>query len=422
MRLGGSRVPINEGNIDVKLIPSSDRDRSMIDIMDELRRKFGNVEELKVAVVSNQGGGRGDSRPVQVGLRGSDLELLTTYAQNLAERIRQVPGSTDVDISSSEEEPEIIVKVDPLRASAMGLDSTSVGKVVEMAFLGKSTSNSFTIGDNDYDIIVQLDAAHRRDINDVANLRVSNTEGKFVRLGDVADVYFSSGPTRIDREDRQRQIVVYANTVGITPGDLIQKIQTEMIPDMNMQVGYRYKMIGQADTMAKAFSEIAKAVILAIIMIYMVLAAEFESFMQPLVIMMSLPFAIIGAVLGLMVAGQTANMMSLIGFTMLLGLVTKNAILLVDYANQARAKGMPLREALREACALRIRPIFMTTLSTILGMLPIALGLGAGAELRQSMGVVLVCGLTTSTLLTLVVVPLLYLLSEEWKEKHLHKS
>ena len=422
MRLGGSRVPVNEGNIDVKLIPSSDRDRSMIDIMDELRRKFGNVEELKVAVVSNQGGGRGDSRPVQVGLRGSDLELLTTYAQDLAERIRQVPGSTDVDISSSEEEPEIIVKVDPLRASAMGLDSTSVGKVVEMAFLGKSTSNSFTIGDNDYDIIVQLDAAHRRDINDVANLRVSNTEGKFVRLGDVADVYFSSGPTRIDREDRQRQIVVYANTVGITPGDLIQKIQTEMIPDMNMQVGYRYKMIGQADTMAKAFSEIAKAVILAIIMIYMVLAAEFESFMQPLVIMMSLPFAIIGAVLGLMVAGQTANMMSLIGFTMLLGLVTKNAILLVDYANQARAKGMPLREALREACALRIRPIFMTTLSTILGMLPIALGLGAGAELRQSMGVVLVGGLTTSTLLTLVVVPLLYLLSEEWKEKHLHKS
>lgn len=422
MRLGGSRVPINEGNIDVKLIPSSDRDRSMIDIMDELRRKFGNVEELKVAVVSNQGGGRGDSRPVQVGLRGSDLELLTTYAQDLAERIRQVPGSTDVDISSSEEEPEIIVKVDPLRASTMGLDSTSVGKVVEMAFLGKSTSNSFTIGDNDYDIIVQLDAAHRRDINDVANLRVSNTEGKFVRLGDVADVYFSSGPTRIDREDRQRQIVVYANTVGITPGDLIQKIQTEMIPDMNMQVGYRYKMIGQADTMAKAFSEIAKAVILAIIMIYMVLAAEFESFMQPLVIMMSLPFAIIGAVLGLMVAGQTANMMSLIGFTMLLGLVTKNAILLVDYANQARAKGMPLREALREACALRIRPIFMTTLSTILGMLPIALGLGAGAELRQSMGVVLVGGLTTSTLLTLVVVPLLYLLSEEWKEKHLHKS
>lgn len=148
-----------------------------------------------MAVVSNQGGGRGDSRPVQIGLRGSDLDILTGYAQDLAERIRQVPGATDVDISSSEEEPEIIIKVDPLRASGLGLDSTSVGKVVEMAFLGKSTGNSFTIGDNDYDIIVQLDEAHRRDINDVANLRVSTANGSFVRLGDVADVYFSSGPT-----------------------------------------------------------------------------------------------------------------------------------------------------------------------------------------------------------------------------------
>ena len=251
MRIGGFRTPVNEGTIDVKLTPSSERESGMISIMDELRRKFRDVQELKVAVVSNQGGGRGDSRPVQIGLRGSDIDILTGYAQDLAERIRQVPGSTDVDISSSEEEPEIIVKVDPLRANAVGLDSASVGKVIEMAFLGKSTGNSFTIGDNDYDIILQLDETHRRDINDVANLRVSTASGSFVRLGDIADVYLSSGPTRIDREDRQRQIVVYANTVGVSPGELIDKIQTEMIPDMNMEVGYRYKMIGQADTMSR---------------------------------------------------------------------------------------------------------------------------------------------------------------------------
>ncbi|MBQ2140189.1 MAG: efflux RND transporter permease subunit, partial [Acidaminococcaceae bacterium] len=163
--------------------------------------------------------------------------------------------------------------------------------------------------------------------------------------------------------------------------------------------------------------EIVKAVILAIVLIYMVLAAEFESFSQPFVIMMSLPFAIIGAVLGLLVANQTGNMMSLIGATMLLGLVTKNAILLVDYANQAREKGMPIKEAILEACSLRLRPILMTTLSTMLGMTPVALGIGAGAELRQSMGVVLIGGLTTSTLLTLVVVPLIYMLTEEYKEK-----
>jgi HAE1 family hydrophobic/amphiphilic exporter-1 len=154
----------------------------------------------------------------------------------------------------------------------------------------------------------------------------------------------------------------------------------------------------------------------------MVLAAEFESFSQPLVIMVSLPMALIGAILGLLITGLTVNMMSLIGFAMLLGLVTKVAILLVDYTNQARERGLSIEDALREACSLRLRPIMMTTTSTILGMLPIALGLGAGAELRQSMGVVIVGGMVSSTILTLVVVPLIYLLIEEWKEKHMSKG
>lgn len=422
LNIGNGRNPVNQGSLDIRLKPSDQRERSMQEIMDELRASFRNVEGLNVTVVSNQGGGRGDSRPVQVGLRGSDIKQLKAYALQLADMVRQVPGATDVDISDSDEEPEIIIKLDQARASALGLDSYAVGEVVEMAFMGKSTSNSFTIGDNDYDIILQMPKQLRTDINDVKNLRVSTESGQFVRLGDIADIHLGSGPTRIDREDKQRQIVVYANTVGISPGDLIAKIQNDLIPEMNMQPGYNYKMIGQADTMARSFNEIAKAVILAIVIVYMVLAAQFESFTQPFIIMVSLPFAVIGAILGLLVVGQTANMMSLIGFTMLLGLVTKNAILLVDYANQQRAKGRPLREAVLEACSLRLRPIFMTTFSTILGMLPIAMGIGAGAELRQSMGVVLVGGLITSTLLTLLVVPLIYLLFEEWKEKRAAKD
>ena len=417
LNIGNGRNPVNQGSIDVRLKPSNERERSMQQIMDELRGDFRNVEGLNVTVASNQGGGRGDSRPVQVGLRGSDMTQLKQYALQLADLVSQVPGATDVDISDSDEEPEIIIKLDQARASSLGLDSTAVGEVVEMAFMGKSTGNSYTIGDNDYDIIIQMPQKKRIDINDVKNLRVSAESGQFVRLGDVADVSLGSGPTRIEREDKQRQIVVYANTVGISPGDLIAKIQKELIPSMNMQDGYNYKMIGQADTMARSFNEIAKAVILAIVVVYMVLAAQFESFTQPFIIMFSLPFAVIGAVLGLLVAGQTANMMSLIGFTMLLGLVTKNAILLIDYANQQRAKGYDLRTAVLEACSLRLRPIFMTTFSTILGMLPIALGIGAGAELRQSMGVVLVGGLITSTVLTLLVVPIIYLMFEEWKEK-----
>lgn len=418
LNIGNGRNPVNQGSLDVRLKPSDKRKRSMQQIMDELRAQFRNVEGLKVTVVSNQGGGRGDSRPVQVGLRGSNIKELKSYALQLAEMLRQTPGATDVDISDSEEQPEIVVKLDHAKASELGLDATEVGKVVEMAIMGKSTANSYTIGDNDYDIILQLEQGQRTDINDVQNLRVSSSDGRFIRLGDIATIKYGSGPTRIEREDKQRQIVVYANTVGVSPGDLIAKVKSEYIPELNMPSGYNYKMIGQADNMARSFKEVYKAVILAIVVVYMVLAAQFESFSQPLIIMASLPFAVIGAVLGLLVAGQTANMMSMIGFTMLLGLVTKNAILLVDYANQQREKGLDIRSAVLEACSLRLRPILMTTLSTILGMLPIALGIGEGAELRQSMGVVLIGGLTTSTLLTLVVVPLIYLLFEEWKAKN----
>jgi len=418
LNIGNGRNPVNQGSLDIRLKPSNERERSMQQIMDDLRGRFQNVEGLKVTVVSNQGGGRGDSRPVQIGLRGSNIKELKNYAQQLADMMRQTEGATDVDISDSEEQPEIVVKLDHAKASEFGLDATEVGKVVEMAIMGKSTSNSYTIGDNDYDIILQLEQSQRTNINDVMNLRISSSAGQFIRLGDIADVRYGSGPTRIEREDKQRQIVVYANTVGISPGDLISKVRNEYIPELNLPPGYNYKMIGQADNMARSFKEVYKAVILAIVVVYMVLAAQFESFSQPLIIMVSLPFAIIGAILGLLVAGQTANMMSMIGFTMLLGLVTKNAILLIDYANQEREKGMSIREAVLLACSLRLRPILMTTLSTILGMLPIALGIGEGAELRQSMGVVLIGGLTTSTLLTLVVVPLIYLLFEEWKAKN----
>lgn len=416
MHLGGIRTSVNEGAIEVKLSPLEERRRGMLEIMSELRKSFKDVGDIQVSVVTNQGS-RGDPRPVQIGLRGSDLKKLTEYANDLAEKIRQVPGATDVEMIGIASEPEIVVRLDQLKASQLGLDNTSVGKVVQYAFQGRRTGRSYTIGNNDYDIILQLDKEDRRTIQDVANLRVSTESGTFVRLGDVADVQMSSGPTRIDREGRQRQIAVYANTVGISPGELLKIIEGKLIPELNMDIGYRYKLIGGSDMMNRIFGEIVKAVILAVILIYMVLAAEFESFSQPLVIMMSLPFAIIGAVLGLLVANQTANMMSLIGVTMLLGLVTKNAILLVDYANQARERGLPLQDAILEACSLRLRPIFMTTLSTMLGMTPIALGIGSGAELRQSMGVVLIGGLTTSTLLTLVVVPLIYLLTEQYLEK-----
>lgn len=412
----GSGGQAGKATMGIKLVPSGERSRSMDKIMDELRLKFRDIGRLKVTVTNNQGMGRGDSRPVQIALRGPELDKLNQMAQQLVEKIRQIPGTTDVDISAEQSSPEIQVAVDSVRVSDAGLDTTTVATTIQMAFLGATTRNEFNPNDKDYQIRVQLEEQGRSSLDDVANLLIASKTGNFVRLGDIANVTLSSGPTQIDRESRQRQVIVYANVVGVSAGDVTTKVK-ELMPSLNLPLGYSYKFVGQAQTMQDSFMEIAKALLLAIVLIYMVLAAQFESFVHPLTIMLSLPFSLTGAILGLLIAGQTMNIISLIGVIMLMGLVTKNAILLVDYANQLRHQGMPIIDALLEAGAVRLRPILMTTAAMIFGMMPIALGIGSGAEMRQSMGVVLIGGLITSTMLTLIVVPAVYLLIERFMER-----
>lgn len=411
----GTNRQLNKVNIGIRLVDSDKRSRSMSQIMDQLRIKFRTVQNLKVAVQSNQGIGKGDSRPVQVGIRGPELEVLNRSAFDLAEAIKQISGTTDVDISSDQSEPEVQVKLDPVRAAELGINSTIAGEVIQMAFLGITTKNQYNVADSDYDIRVQMQPSNRLSMSDVANLRISSKTGGFVRLADIANVKFSSGPTQIDRESRQRQVIVYANTVGVSTGEVLTKIK-EIIPSINLPLGYTYKFVGQAQMMQDSFKEIGKALLLAIVLIYMVLAAEFESFIHPLTIMLSLPFSLVGAVLGLLISGKTINMMSLIGIIMLMGLVTKNAILLIDHTIQLRNNGMSIQDALVEAGVLRLRPILMTTMAMIFGMMPVALGLGAGAELRSSMGVVLIGGLITSTFLTLIIVPLVYFLIDQMQQ------
>jgi HAE1 family hydrophobic/amphiphilic exporter-1 len=412
----GSGGQVYKASIGVRLVPSGQRSRSMTKIMDELRVKYRNINGLKIVVSDNQGMGRGDSRPVQIGLEGPDLTMLNTFAQSLVDKIKQIPGTTDIDISSEQAQPEVEVRLDPARLGDSGLDATTAGNAIQMAFLGFTTRNQYNIADKDYNIRVELQSQSRLNVDDVANLRIANKNGNFIRLGDIADVKLSSGPTEIDRDARQREVIVYANVVGVSAGDVINKVK-DIIPSLNLPLGYSYKFVGQAQTMQDSFKEIGKALILAVVMIYMVLAAQFESFLHPFTIMLSLPFSLIGAILGLLIAGKTLNIMSLIGVIMLMGLVTKNAILLIDYTNQLRADGMSIKAALVEAGTVRLRPILMTTMAMIFGMMPVALGIGSGAELRQSMGVVLVGGLITSTILTLIVVPLVYLLIDNLKSK-----
>ncbi len=390
--------------------------RTMMETMDDLRVKFRKIQGLKVVVNNASGVGRGDPRPIQIAFRGPDLEVLRSLGTQLADEIRKIPGTSDVDISSAQSEPEVQIRLDPARMGQLGVDATAAGNTIQIAFQGIVQKNVFNVADKTYNIRVQMPEQYRKSIDDVANLRIySSKTSSFVRLGDIADVKFGSGPTQIDREGRQRQIIVYGNAVGISPGEVMVQAFERIIPNMNVPFGYTYRLVGQAQTMKDSFMEIGKALVLAIVLIYMVLAAQFESFVHPFTIMLSLPFSLVGAILGLLLGAKTINIMSMIGLIMLMGLVTKNAILLVDFTNQLRSKGMAIEEALVEAGSVRLRPILMTTFAMILGMLPVALGWGAGAEMRSSMGVVLVGGLITSTFLTLVIVPLVYLLIDNFQ-------
>lgn len=422
--IGYSSNPVNKALIGVKLKDASQRQRNMMQIMDETRMKYRNIPGLKVAVMPSSTVSRGDNRPIQIGIRGDDLHELQRLSQDLAERLRKIPGATDVDTSAADYEPEVQVTLDRLKAGQAGVDAATVGYIVQTAFAGNTTANRYRVGDKDYDIRVQLREESRKNIDDVANLRVPTKFGTQVRLADVAQVKYTSGPTEIDREDRQREIIVYANNVGVSVGDIMNAAQAELA-QMNFPAGYSYKYVGSTRTMQDSFKEIGRALTIAVILIYMVLAAQFESFIHPLTIMLSLPFSLIGAVLALLLAAKTINIMSLIGIIMLMGLVAKNAILLVDYTNTLRERdGLSREDALLRAGTVRLRPILMTTAAMILGMLPVALGFGAGAELRSSMGVVVVGGLITSTILTLVVVPQMYIfmdnLQNAWRNYRHH--
>ncbi|MGE5498022.1 MAG: efflux RND transporter permease subunit, partial [Syntrophothermus sp.] len=275
-------------------------------------------------------------------------------------------------------------------------------------------------GNEQYDVCVRLKENNRTSIADIQNLNIMSTkqgpQGQKinVRLGDVATVYEGVGPSKINRYDRQREIRVDANlSAGKVLGDVIGPVQ-KTIAGMNLPAGYTMKPVGSAEMQADAFFNILISLALAIIFVYIVLAMQFESFVYPFSIMLSLPMAIIGAIMALIIANSTLSVMSMIGIIMLMGLVTKNAILLIDYANICRERGMSRTEALLTAGPTRLRPILMTTFAMIFGMVPVALGMGEGGEFRSPMGQAVIGGLITSTMLTLLVVPVVYALIDDF--------
>jgi HAE1 family hydrophobic/amphiphilic exporter-1 len=349
--------------------------------------------------------------PVQIELIGDDFDALNRAAAQVTARVKQVPGTVDIDTSWRVGRPELQVQVDRLKAASLGLSTGMVAATLRTAIQG-ATDTKFRTGGNEYDIRVRLPEAQRQAPEDVANVLIAAPAGQPIYVKDVADVTLATGPTKIDRKDRQRMVVVSSS---LAPGYFFGNVQRDInrhIADLRL-TGVTLRWGGEAEQLAESGGQLGGALLLSVVLVYILMAALFEGFLTPFIIMFSLPMALVGGILGLMVAGKTLSIVSMIGIIMLMGLVTKNAILLVDYTNTLRARGSNRRDAILEAGPTRLRPILMTTLAMIMGMLPTALGLGRGAEFRSPMAVAVIGGLVWSTLLTLVVIPVAYTLIDD---------
>jgi HAE1 family hydrophobic/amphiphilic exporter-1 len=361
-------------------------------------------------MVGAAGGLGGLSAPISVTIYGDNFAVLERLADQLQSRMREIPGLVDVESSLDAAQPVLGVRIDRDRASDLGVSLQQIGNTLG-PMLGGQDVTDWTAPDGDsYTVSVRLPEWARDDVTALGSLPITQSGATgstgMVRLDQVAEIVQSTGPGEILRQDLSRQVSVEAGLAGVELGTVMPQIQAA-VESLDLPAGYTVSLGGDVEQLNETASAAGSALLLAVISIYLVLASQFGSFLQPLAIMVSLPLALIGVMVGLLVGGSTLNMFSVIGFIMLMGLVVKNAILLVDNANQHVREGWNLYEALVEAGGTRFRPIIMTTLAMIFGMLPLALSLHEGSGQNAPMAQAVIGGLVSSTALTLVVVPVM---------------
>lgn len=398
---------INSATLSINLKPREERNISQKQFEDRVRPDF---EQIPGARISFQSQSPGDSRKgLSIVLRSENPQALTQAADALEKQMRSLRGLVEVSSTASLVKPEILVIPNPQRAADLGVTVQAIARTASLATIGDNESNlaKFNLSDRQIPIRVQIDPKARADINTITNLQVPSQNGRLIPLIAVADIRFGSGPATINRYDRARQVAVEANLQGISLGEAVETINK--LPVMqNLPPGVAQQPSGSAKIMQEIFGRFGGALGLALMCIYAILVLLYNNFLHPLSIMAALPFCLGGALVTLMVAQKPLGLYALIGIILLLGIVTKNSILLVDYTIINMQQGKTQRQALIESGVSRLRPIMMTSLATIAGTLPLALGIGAGSEVRQPMGIAIMGGFTTSTLLTLVVVPVIF--------------
>ncbi|MFN0185225.1 MAG: efflux RND transporter permease subunit [Aquabacterium sp.] len=390
----------NQASLNIALKDRKDRKRSQKDVEEAIRKDIAKIPGTDASV--------GFDRPIYVAILGQDSDGLAKVAADFAEKIKKIPGVVDVELSVKPGLPAYAVRLKPDAVRELGLTAPQIASSLRAYVNGETATYWTTPSGDQVDVVLRLNEAQRERVDQLRTLPVAFArDGTPVSLASVATIEQVFNPEIIRRQNLQRREAVFAGIQGRPQGDVGSDVQ-KLIKETALPPGYSFDVGGQMQQQAEAFSGLLAAMALAVIFIYIVLASQFGSFLQPIAIMASLPLALIGVMLALLFWNSTLNVFSMIGLVMLMGLVTKNAILLVDFANQARKAGATVADALLQAGLIRMRPIIMTTAAMVFGMLPMALALNDGGEIQAPMGRAIIGGVITSTLLTLIVVPVLY--------------
>ncbi len=428
---GGGNAGQNYGEVEVRLVSPTHRPKSSDDYANDVRRAIGGkfpgvlafiqIGGLEHAVVNF-----GSQAAIDIQLLGYDQAVGQQFAQQVASMVQSIPGTADVQITPRGQTPEFNVNIDTEKAAQLGLNPTAVANAVNTAIAGNvSTASQFIdpVTGNEYNLVVQLQDQYRTHPEDLGSVPLNvlpdaaaaNSPPQpsvSIQLRDVADITLGATPLQIDRKNEQRVIDVTANVVnrplGAVSQDIISALNRTPFP-----LGFTYHMAGQTEAQSGAFSSLGFALIMALMLVYMIMASQFQSLVDPFVIMFTVPLGFIGVIWMLLLTHTTLSIISFMGVIMMIGIVVSNGILLVDYANKQQAQGMSPHDAIIRAGRIRLRPILMTAIATVCGMIPMALGLGEGAETNMPLARAVIGGLVVSTLLTLLVIPLMYLMFEQ---------
>lgn len=410
----GSTGEVNKGNLYITLKDKDKRSLSQDDFEDKVRERFKEVPGVRASFTTAQG----ISGRLRVLLTSNNTEALTKSAEKLTDEIRSIPGLSDVVSSASLLRPEILVKPDFARAADQGVSVQAIARTARIATLGDIDANlaKFNLPDRQINIRVEIDPRYREDFEIMGNMKVLGNDGRMVPLSNVATISMGSGPATLQRYDRAQQVTIEASMApSVTLGQVLQQVHN-LPAYKSLPAEVKEQPAGDAEIQRDVFAGFGGAITYAIMLIYVVLVLLFGGFLHPLTIMVSLPLSLGGALMGLLVFGKSLGLYALIGIVMLMGLVTKNAILLVEYCLLMMHQGVPRDEAIIKAGHTRMKPIMMTTVAMIAGMIPISMGFGAGSEVRSPMALAVIGGLVSSTLLTLVVVPVVFTYIDDFQQ------